>query len=546
MKTNTSLTDQKILIQRLAKIVTEDSSIQLQPSTGWKCDLENKILYYREAELLNSPPDIILAILMHEIGHFLHSDMSTKLKFESPKSLYFNGINAVEDIRVNRLVTEEFPGVERKMKRLYTETLSSAEIGKFPPYMQALWNVANLEYSLPTSFTSNEAEEAFNSVSDSLKECFVADSTISLSAIFKTSIWPVLKDLITEKEDAENEESNSTDPQDNSDPTGNSNNNSDEDNPFKDKLVSSSSTQNSSDPLQNKRIELSKIMEEEGSLTEYLKAIDEIHNPTETKTGISVKRQIKCSDKYPTYEELKSAVEPYIRPLAKYIGSILKDNAIQRWHGRCRSGRLSRRGLDRFLYPDYKLFQRKTEIEGKDYALTLLIDESYSMTGNNKDRKTVETLILLAEACNIAGLPFEIEGFNYTTRIYKGMEESFGKKHKNNIESILEEIKEGNSGYTNDAWAINGAMKRLSKYGKHKRLLFILCDGGPNPGGEGSNFDLKTEVYLASKESICIGVGLEYDGDSLAKYYENYLAISNVSMLATQITSLLKTLITRN
>lgn len=73
----------------------------------------------------------------------------------------------------------------------------------------------------------------------------------------------------------------------------------------------------------------------------------------------------------------------------------------------------------------------------KDYAVSLLVDMSGSMTCNEKNRNAAKATVLLAEVLNQVGIPFEIRGFNEYFYLYKKADEKFSWKHRRNIEQII-------------------------------------------------------------------------------------------------------------
>jgi cobalamin biosynthesis protein CobT len=66
-----------------------------------------------------------------------------------------------------------------------------------------------------------------------------------------------------------------------------------------------------------------------------------------------------------------------------------------------------------------KIFTRKVFRQHKDYKVTLLVDESGSMTSDNKNFYATLGCVLMAEVLAGSNIDFEIIGFNGTIRVYK-------------------------------------------------------------------------------------------------------------------------------
>ena len=73
----------------------------------------------------------------------------------------------------------------------------------------------------------------------------------------------------------------------------------------------------------------------------------------------------------------------------------------------------------------------------KDYAVTILVDESGSMCSNEKNKNAARSCVLFAEVLNKVGIPFEIRSFNCTSRCHKKFTDKFSRKHRRNIETII-------------------------------------------------------------------------------------------------------------
>src|SRR5690606_34485650 len=105
-------------------------------------------------------------------------------------------------------------------------------------------------------------------------------------------------------------------------------------------------------------------------------------------------------------------------------------------------------------------------------------DESGSMDWNDKNINAARGAVLLSEVLNAIKIPFEIRGFNNTTRIYKSFNQTFDWSVKRSLENIIPSTKTSAAGNNNDGYAINWSMVDLNKQVGQK-ILIVLSDGEP-------------------------------------------------------------------
>jgi cobalamin biosynthesis protein CobT len=243
-------------------------------------------------------------------------------------------------------------------------------------------------------------------------------------------------------------------------------------------------------------------------------------------------------------EGLKKQVEQMLPQTRKAV-SLLKDFEANRYEGNYRSGKLQSRKLYRLKAGYTNIFTRKVAhvLDNKDMAITLLIDESGSMSGQKSWNATV-ACTLLAKALEMAGRPVQVWGFNARLVQHKAWHErvSYNRMIEANTNSQGSYAGDNNDGYA--VWRMAEDMKNRTETNK---VLIVLSDGQPAPSWgvripEGDkvyeDFDLKDEVMKASKGMTVYGIGL--NDTSVRKYYPKNFIVHKIEELPGLLLSFFK------
>lgn len=104
------------------------------------------------------------------------------------------------------------------------------------------------------------------------------------------------------------------------------------------------------------------------------------------------------------------------------LNSILKDNAIERFVGGKKKGKIDNRKLFKISHST-KIFKQKEERKGKDYGITLILDGSGSMDGIQ--REVLASMDNIGLALNKSDIPLSIYGFSENVRLIKPFSEKY-------------------------------------------------------------------------------------------------------------------------
>lgn len=151
----------------------------------------------------------------------------------------------------------------------------------------------------------------------------------------------------------------------------------------------------------------------------------------------------------------------------------VQENASRKFGGRFRSGaklnagKLWKAGIKG---GDTRLFQRQVDRRNYDFALSVLVDVSGSMSSNKRMRNAYDSLVLIAESARAMGGHVEINAFHYgVARAVR-----FGEKIRGGHVDKVFAAEYG--GGTNLAEAMNTTRRALDTVRAERKALFVITD----------------------------------------------------------------------
>ncbi|NCU41809.1 MAG: VWA domain-containing protein [Candidatus Moranbacteria bacterium] len=255
------------------------------------------------------------------------------------------------------------------------------------------------------------------------------------------------------------------------------------------------------------------------------------------------------------YEKYRSEVLPIIESLENDLREIFVARRASRWKSGFKTGKRidiktriqeKAKGISAV---ESKAWQKRELPTEKDYAISILVDLSGSMSGQ-KIKETFKALIVLSEVLNKLSIKTEILGFNDRLYEYQTFGESFSREIRENMGGALREVDNHNGGradYNDDGWALQETSKRLARQKVAEKFLMVLSDGVPeeSPAHRGSEFDLSRVVNHIMQESDqkLIGLGIGGGTGHVEKYYPNSLANINVKEMAEKLADTIREMI---
>jgi cobalamin biosynthesis protein CobT len=256
------------------------------------------------------------------------------------------------------------------------------------------------------------------------------------------------------------------------------------------------------------------------------------------------------------YEEYRKEVLPIIEKLENDLREIFVARRASRWKSGFRTGKRidiktriqeKAKGVSAV---ESKAWQKRELPTEKDYAISILVDLSGSMSRGGKIQETFKALIVLAEVLNRLSIKTEILGFNDRLYEYQTFGEDLSREIRENMGGVLREVNNSEGGrarYNDDGWALQETSKRLAKQRATEKFLMVLSDGIPeeSPTHSGAEFDLGRMVNKIMQETDqkLIGLGIGGGTKHVEKFYPNSLADIDVKEMAEKLAGIIREMI---
>lgn len=231
-----------------------------------------------------------------------------------------------------------------------------------------------------------------------------------------------------------------------------------------------------------------------------------------------------------------------------------------------RKGKLHSPSLYRVLQGDPRVFTQRQEHVSKDTAVTLLVDNSGSMTGDR-----IVSAMLASYALSLTlervGISHEIIGFTtgdyadlkkvekaanqdnekvqfdrywpIVMPVYKSFQERLGTEVKSRIAYAMHDQR-GLLGNI-DGESLEIAARRIAPRPEKRKVIIVLSDGQP-AGGWKSGGHLKHVVDTLNKSGIeTIGIGIQ--SKAVKEYYEKSVVLEKLDDLPGQVMSEIKSIL---
>lgn len=256
------------------------------------------------------------------------------------------------------------------------------------------------------------------------------------------------------------------------------------------------------------------------------------------------------------YEQYRNEVLPIIESLENDLREIFVARRASRWQSGFRTGKRidiktriqeKAKGISAV---ESKAWQKRELPTEKDYAISILVDLSGSMSRGGKIQETFKALIVLAEVLNKLSIKTEILGFNDRLYEYQVFGEDLSREIRENMGGVLREVDNHQGGrayYNDDGWALQETSKRLAKQRATEKFLMVLSDGLPKESSahSGPEFDLGRMVNRIMQETDqkLIGLGIGGGTKHVEKFYPNSLADIDVKEMAEKLAGVIKEMI---
>lgn len=573
------------------KLKSLSESNEESEKEAWCYIPKEKTIYYPESgdvAIQKLEEEEIIAIILHEIGHAKYTELPIiEVKdIPTPKYGFAQLLNAMEDIRIERQMTDTYPGtfdsfvVEAK---LADKLLPREKILSLPPHANFLVNIIRASFNLPTYF-SEKAQDAHIKLKDELEKAYCSyDTNTMINNYLLPKVWDTYSELFDGEEQDDNKEGDSEKGNKEEKSDGNKSKGEGEKEDKKEgekedkkgeekeeeetekEKEEKKEINNACQSLSNIKDIMDKLKDQERQIQKGKKPAknkDKKKNETGGKNvlrgfGSDEKEREDSLSNAPTnltrYESYYADILPYLHFFQQKLGSIMIDNQLKRRGGSYRSGKLNNKMLYKFRCNNPKLFSKNIMRLHKEYSVMLLVDESGSMYGD-RIINAIKTTVLLGEVLDKCHIPFSIMGFNENLKDYKDFKEPYSWKIKRGIEKMVLRPGGNYGGATTDVWGLAETRHRM-KQRTGEKIIIVITDGMSAPSGKTipkhlrkllpkqyDNFRevaIRDEVKRATQENnIVIGIGIQTS--YVREVYPQSAATYDVCELPKQVLNLLK------
>ena len=257
------------------------------------------------------------------------------------------------------------------------------------------------------------------------------------------------------------------------------------------------------------------------------------------------------------YERMRQEVLPLIDKLENDLREIFVARRAQGWKSGFTTGKridIKRRIQEKAKSVpamESKAWQKRELPKEKDYAISMLVDLSGSMSHGNKIQETFKAVIVLSEVLNRLSINLEILGFNDRIYEYQDFGEQMSKIIREHMGGMLKEVNDtsdtGRARWNDDGWALEQASLRLAKQKADQKFLIVMSDGTPEESSmhPREKYELGKMIKKVLEESDVrlIGLGIGEGTEHVGRYYPNSIANVKVSEMAERLADLIKEVI---
>ena len=254
-----------------------------------------------------------------------------------------------------------------------------------------------------------------------------------------------------------------------------------------------------------------------------------------------------------TYDRYREGVLPIIDKLENDLREIFVARKAHPWQTGFRSGKridLKHRIQEKVkgvLPIESKAWQRRELPMEKDYAITLLVDLSGSMSESRKIQETFKAVVVLTEVLNKLSISLEVLGFNEDIYEYQKYGENITQDMREKMGAMLEEVHSDAARHNDDGWALTEASERLARQTALEKFLIVLSDGQPEESSSHprSRYPLNRVIETIGNETDqrLIGLGIGKGTEHVSRYYPVSLADVELQEMASQLAALIKRVI---
>lgn len=518
-------------IRVLASTLSNTYGVKVEEGENWAFDPDKRVLTYNPITLLEKPIEVVRGILLHEIGHVVHTRpvQSSQIYHDYPAiNLMYN---AFEDARVEHKLKKEYGGFAYEplltknlvgMARFFEKNAlvsqpKSVQISSVAVMVDVMMQILSGE-ARPRDYRDREEAAIFEQIKRveyELKDYVEQDVLEAAEEIQKKKNWTTLVNkarILNSFGDIQKLVDNEVFP-------------------FIKHLLEN-------DPMNEQMREamqaLAKMKAQSGEGDEENgQAQGQAEADGKEEAGVISMKQdgeepgtghlANGRKPYytPSYIEASAMVSPYTSYLAARIKDIMKENTAINFHGNHRSGRLLSRNVTKLVMGEDKVFSKRNQIDSPKHHLIVALDSSGSMDGEKMHNAYLGTVLALDTFRKIR-MPFTVIDF--------GNEINVIVENNSVAPNFLNYRSQG--GGTDDAQMIHWVATYMRQRPTEEFLFIIIGDGC------GTRLPKAQLDYIATR-SVPLAIGIGSDSERVAQAYPGGVAVPDVTQVPQVVLSTL-------
>ncbi len=568
-------------LAKLARTLGKDFRLKLVPGPTWAYHFDENQITYPAAELQTRGELSNMGVICHELAHRLYSRIPPDDRIANPAFHFL--WNAVEDVRINRIICARYAGVPKMMRALYDD-FTDIEARR---QQQRELNQSKESIPLARQFglaviyawasggqrdpliTDPEVHAALELAGAALEEATRLPPGLDLRfgdldgdeagaeaarsfRIIRDEIWPIYVRLVERDLDARRL------------PTLRGKQGADEPRTSEENRAPAS-------PAGSKSIDVNSIPK---NPLEQAAGDDAASRAAKERLGRDLaagardlcakipnaelayggdesvdfdalmktyqQRLEKRSGRPPLgpWSAMKKKHQNVIRELVEELRRVFDEDSLPRLVGHFQGGvydlrramqaDFARRATGR---ADPRVFLRRAHPEKKSVALVLCIDCSGSMGRGERSKMAYakEAFVVFAEALSEIGIEHGALMYDSEASILKPIEQDADDRAR---EAMLDRLQAG--GGNNDTAALDAAQRMLAGSGADQKIVIFLSDGAAV-----ANQKERVESACAAGDIKVIGIGIGDGCERVRTTYRHHLAVSNTETLPRELGRLL-------
>lgn len=544
-------------------------------------------------------------LLDHEAGHVRHTNFGSVKKFGDTQSEQaFSIANTLEDMRLEKLVMEEYPGSQKNF-HVMRETIGARELEftranpdlfttiTAPAVQSAILRAGALSYAGENNKAMyDDLPERFKAwgqkFSDLAKQCKNTDEVLNLALaveklLEESTLNKKPEPMPEDGQPASGGKGLDGDPADfEFDPNGD--------------FTEGKPAKGKGQPVQGKDKQGNNMLEDviewakentRGKVDKFMKSAnptgtdyrvlstryDEVYTKTSRNKRKDSRQQEIASAQAASYEKVKMRLGGLVNTMKAKLRRALMAKESRDWDFAREFGRLDTKRIVAGSLGSPTVYKQRKDRMELDTAVHFLIDLSGSMSGE-KCKVAMEATVAFSECLEGTQIRYQVSGFDnsggYDTGLRKLVDEaqSSGKKYHRYEPLNIFKFKEFNqslqlakgpiscigecaSGNNSDRDAVVWAYHELLQRPEKRKILFVLSDGQPanaminirDYGRSPLVLGLKNAIDECGQHGVeCVGIGILTE--HVKDIYPKSVSINNVNDLSGAIFNQLSNLLT--